>query len=263
MLKERVITALVVAPLAVLAVFMLPGVWFGAVMAAVFAIGAHEWSNLAFPGRWLPAWLLAGVILLACALLLWGDTYALVLMLVSVPFWLLGLLWLTRPVLSVPGWIKYLSAVPVLLGAWAGVHRLQGDPLGPWLLCTLVLLVWGADVGAYIAGRLFGRYKLAPRISPGKTWEGVGGGLVLAGGVALFSAWLMDLENPDWFVLICVAAALLSVAGDLIESILKRQAGTKDSGVLLPGHGGILDRVDSLLIATPVFVLGLAWLGVL
>lgn len=263
MLKERVITALVVAPLAALAVFMLPGPWFGGVMAVVFAIGAHEWGNLAYPGRRLPAWLLAGVILLVCALLLWGETHALVLMLASVPFWLLGLLWLARPALSVPGWLKYLSAVPLLLGAWAGIHRLQGDPLGPWLLCTLVLLVWGADIGAYIAGRLFGRHRLAPAISPGKTWEGVGGGLILAGGVALVSAWLMDLKNPDWFVVICVAASLLSVAGDLIESILKRQAGTKDSGMLLPGHGGVLDRMDSLLIATPVFALGLAWLGVL
>lgn len=263
MLKERVITALVVAPLAVLAVFILPSFWFGAVMAAVFAIGAHEWGNLAYPGRGVPAWILAVMVLLACFLLLWTGTYALLLMLISAPFWALGLFWLAQPAFVAPGWLKYLAAFPMLLGAWAGIHLLQGDPLGPWLLCTLVLLVWGADVGAYIAGRLFGRHKLAPRISPGKTWEGVGGGLVLAGGVALVSAWLMDLNNPDWFVVICVAASLLSVAGDLIESILKRQAGTKDSGVLLPGHGGILDRMDSLLIATPVFVLGLAWLGVL
>lgn len=263
MLRERVITALLVAPLAVLAVFLLPPLGFGLVLAVVFAVGAQEWAGLSLPGHRWSAWLLPALLLAATVLILFAGVPTLVLMLVSLPFWMLGLAWLGRPEYVAPPLLKWLAGLPVLLGAWAGLHLLQGHPLGPWLLCTLVALVWGADIGAYFAGRFLGRHRLAPRISPGKTWEGVAGGLLLSLVVAVVAAALLAIDHFIVFVGLCLLTALVSVAGDLIESILKRQAGAKDSGVILPGHGGILDRVDSLLIATPTFVLGLAWLGVL
>src|SRR5690606_17335644 len=131
---------------------------------------------------------------------------------------------------------------------------------GPAVMLFLLLLVVAADVGAYFAGRRFGRNKLAPRVSPGKTWEGVIGGLLGAALIALAGgAWFGVPLVP--FVALCVVAVLASIVGDLTESLFKRHAGVKDSGTLLPGHGGVLDRVDSVTAAAPVFLIGLERLG--
>jgi len=124
------------------------------------------------------------------------------------------------------------------------------------------VLVWAADVGAYFVGKRFGVRKLAPAVSPGKTWAGVGGGVVLALLVAAVGANLFELPVISFLVL-CLYAALISVVGDLTVSMFKRGQGLKDSGRLLPGHGGLLDRIDSLLAASPVLVLGLIHLGVI
>jgi len=153
----------------------------------------------------------------------------------------------------------------VLLPAWLALVRLhaQGPTLdGPQLLTFLLLLVVAADVGAYFAGRAFGKHKLAPRVSPGKTWEGVAGGLAGASLLALAGALWFELPLPR-FVLLCVLVVMISVVGDLAESLFKRHAGVKDSGSILPGHGGILDRIDSLTAAGPCFVLGMDYLGLL
>ena len=135
---------------------------------------------------------------------------------------------------------------------------------GGWILLYLLTLVWIADVGAYFSGRKFGKNKLAPGISPGKTWEGVAGGLVFNMVWMLFvysltEGWGMSIV---WFVGIGLATSAISVVGDLFESILKREAGVKDSGKLLPGHGGVLDRIDSVIAAAPVFVSGLFLAGI-
>jgi phosphatidate cytidylyltransferase len=132
----------------------------------------------------------------------------------------------------------------------------------PSYLVFVLVLVFAADIGAYFAGRNFGRLKLAPRVSPGKTWEGVLGGLVSAALVAVVGAYWFDLPLAR-FLPLCTAVAAVSIVGDLTESMFKRYVGLKDSSKLLPGHGGILDRIDSLTAATPVFALGLMWLGVL
>ena len=151
----------------------------------------------------------------------------------------------------------------MLIPAWASVVALHGvDPGGPQLVISLLILVSVADSGAYFAGRHWGRVKLAPAISPGKTREGVYG--ALAGSVifALLLAWFRpETGHPALLVLLCLAVTLISVAGDLFESLLKRQAGVKDSGKLLPGHGGVLDRIDSLTAAAPLYLLGLLHLG--
>jgi CDP-diglyceride synthetase len=148
-----------------------------------------------------------------------------------------------------------LLALPAAVVALLWLRETRGLPgLG-----TLFGLVWAMDIGAYFAGRAWGRRKLAPRLSPGKTVEGLLGGLLAALGVAVAARVLWPERFPawPWWIGLCAVVALVSVAGDLYESRLKRRAGVKDSGRLLPGHGGVLDRVDSLLAAAPVFVLGL------
>ena len=130
----------------------------------------------------------------------------------------------------------------------------------PAILLGVLLIVWAADTGAFAAGKLFGRVKLAPKISPGKTWEGVIGGLLTVAILAAAGAYLFD-ARVDVLVPFCLAIACASVVGDLTVSMFKRTAGLKDSGTLFPGHGGVLDRVDSVAAAAPLFALGIAWTG--
>ncbi|MGB4876542.1 MAG: phosphatidate cytidylyltransferase, partial [Candidatus Competibacter sp.] len=144
---------------------------------------------------------------------------------------------------------------------WAALMALRAD-YGPRSVVFLLLLVWAADIGAYFAGRRWGRRKLAPAISPGKTWEGaLGGGLATLVLALVGAAFLKVGASGFGFVAVCLITMGFSIAGDLFESMMKRQSGLKDSGSLLPGHGGVLDRVDSLSAAAPVFLLGLYGIG--
>jgi phosphatidate cytidylyltransferase len=184
-----------------------------------------------------------------------------VLFVVTVGWWLLAL----AAVLTYPRPfgrpLVALVGLPVLLPSWWLLLTLHGAPMGPQLALTLMSIVWAADVGGYAFGRLFGRIKLAPRVSPGKTWEGVTGGAIAAGIAAGVAARILGLPMTG-FVVLGVVTALVSVLGDLTESMFKRNVGLKDSGALFPGHGGVLDRFDSLMAAIPLFVIGLVWLGV-
>jgi phosphatidate cytidylyltransferase len=154
-----------------------------------------------------------------------------------------------------------VAGLVVLLPSWLLLSRLHGGPmLGPGLALTLLLIVWAADIGAYAFGRWLGRVKLAPAVSPGKTWEGVGGGLLSAALVGGLAALVLGLPVGG-LVSVGIATALVSVLGDLTTSMFKRNVGVKDSGHLLPGHGGVMDRIDSLTAAVPVFVLGLWLIG--
>jgi phosphatidate cytidylyltransferase len=147
----------------------------------------------------------------------------------------------------------------VLLPAWIGLAYLRLDQAGSWLILYVIALVACADIGAYFAGRAFGRHKMAPAVSPGKTLEGLAGGITA---VALFALLISAIAlpaaiSPSAFLLLSMATALASVLGDLVESMVKRHRGVKDSGTLLPGHGGVLDRIDSLAAAIPVFAFGM------
>jgi phosphatidate cytidylyltransferase len=235
-------------------------------------IAAHEWAALTGVRRGTgatAAYVAAAAVLIA--LVVWQRDTALpwVLIIGTCAWWLVVLTWIARfPVgfddTHPPRWLKAgagLLVVPATIGAVALLH---GSPDGAWRLLFAFVLVWAADIGAYFTGQALGRHKLAPAVSPGKTWEGVFGGLAWALLVAAAAgAWLFRLEGGAWapFLLLCVAVVLLSIVGDLGESLLKRQAGVKDSGTLLPGHGGMLDRIDSLLAALPALALGLRWLG--
>ncbi|MFP4131728.1 MAG: phosphatidate cytidylyltransferase, partial [Thiohalospira sp.] len=149
------------------------------------------------------------------------------------------------------------AGLVALIPAWFSLVHLHGTTDGPWWVLALMFLIWGADTGAYFAGRALGRHRLAPSVSPGKTWEGAIGGLALALLAGTAVAMAAGLAIPTGFSLVAAVTVAASVVGDLGESLLKRAADRKDSGTLFPGHGGVLDRVDSLLAATPVFVLGL------
>lgn len=188
-------------------------------------------------------------------------------LLVACGWWVFALAWVFNPGLgSGPGLLpslgKGLAGFLTLIPAWLSLWVTHGSfPKGPLLVLCLFAIVWAADSGAFFAGSRWGRRQLAGRVSPGKTWEGVIGGLAAAGIVGLLAGWLMGWSGLHLFqfVLICLVAVSFSVVGDLTESLLKRHRGLKDSGHLLPGHGGILDRIDSLTAAAPVFLLGILW----
>ena len=269
-LQRRTLTASVLAPLAIAGVLLLPTPHFAMLFGLVLLIAAWEWSALAgigaFAGRG------AFVVTTASALfLLWqgmaGQWVPSVLALLTL--WWFGLavyLFRIREIETSEGFAPWLlaSAVPVLLGSWLAIVYLHGSSeSGPKLVLFLLILIWTADIAAYFAGRRWGTTKLAPVLSPGKTWAGVSGALAGAVLAGLVLAWALGFSSAPAgvAVILCVATAFISVVGDLYESLIKRRRGVKDSGGLLPGHGGMLDRIDSLMAAAPVFTLGVLYLG--
>jgi phosphatidate cytidylyltransferase len=270
MLKQRVITALILAPLVIAAVLLLPNQYLALIAALVVAIGSLEWARLSG----IESSLLQigyAVALLACLLALYyllppGWTAG--IMLFSVVWWSFALLRLVRYRVDQQQSGSVLSRAAegfvVLLPAWLAMVSIHNIPTtGPGLLLFVLILIWGADIGAYFAGHRWGKQKLAPQVSPGKTREGVYGAmacaLLCAIGLAL---WLgSGLSQVLLLILLCLVTMLASVVGDLFESLIKRQQGAKDSGQLLPGHGGMMDRIDSLTAAAPVFLFGLILLG--
>jgi phosphatidate cytidylyltransferase len=263
MLRQRIITALILAILVLAAIFWLPAKFTAAVITLLVLAGAWEWA--AFPGLKQPLARSAYVaIIAACIAFVWfqgtDSPRADQLLSAALIWWLVALGWIA----TMPGTVNPASAalagILVLVPAWLALIRLHQH--APFWLLFLLLLVVAADVGAYFAGRQFGRHKLAPKVSPGKTWEGVFGGLAAAAVMAAVGiAWFK--VHVASFIAVCAIVVLASIVGDLTESLFKRHAGLKDSGNLLPGHGGVLDRVDSVTAAAPIFLLGMEWLGVL
>ncbi|HKW79613.1 MAG TPA: phosphatidate cytidylyltransferase [Casimicrobiaceae bacterium] len=269
MLKTRIITALVLVPLTLAAIFWLPPRGWGGLTLAVVVIAASEWAGLAGlrKGRWML--FVGGTLFIGCVLLLdpaarfapdrgWPDGVvvwvcgaASLFWLVAAPLWLASARVHSQKTLMIVGWL-------VLIATWVAVVALQTR--SPGLLLAMMAIVWIADTAAYFVGRRFGRNKLAPSISPGKTWEGVYGALAAVAVYALallpFAAAAGYTSQPTvlaaaaWVALVLLLTAL-SIVGDLFESQLKRQSGAKDSGVVLPGHGGVLDRIDALTAAMP------------
>ena len=274
-LKQRIITALFLIPLAVGWMFFLPLDYFCLGAIVIFLLASREWGRFVMPAH--PHWLLLpmGALL---TLSLWLNPPAALLVAEPHPV-ILGILyagalwWLAAlvMVLAYPKgtrwwrskpWLKALFGILTLLPFFWSLlllrsHGYAADPqLGGWVVFFVMLLVWCADSGAYFVGRAVGRRKLLPAVSPQKTIEGLLGGLLLATGVAAGVAYScsQDLQHTLIVVVCSVLAMLASVLGDLTESLFKRQAGIKDSGSLLPGHGGVLDRIDSLTAALPIFV---------
>ena len=272
MLKQRVITAVILAPIVVGGLFLLPPTGFAVFTGALLAIAGWEWANLAGFQAGLPRW---GYALALVALMVLFQALPVVPLLVALAvFWLVVAVIVARYPGGVRLWeprlVRLLLGMAALVGAWLALNHLRGGELALGhtrsnllLILYTFLVVWAADIGAYFAGRAFGRRKLAASVSPGKTWAGVWGGLAVVAALALGVAWWLDLAGLAvvQFLLVSLLAALASVLGDLFESMLKRHRGIKDSSQLLPGHGGILDRIDSLVVAIPVLASCFTLLG--
>lgn len=267
MLRQRILTALVLVPPLVAALFVFSSTGVAILFGLFIAAAAWEWGALAQLGTKARVGYVSFILALGAVLIAMGRTHAMLVHLVlgAAAVWWLAALWqLTRAAGGVfhshRG--RLVAGVLTLVPAWTAVSVLHAvDPQAPWLLLFVLVLVAIADSAAYAAGHAFGRTKLAPTISPGKTVEGVIGGTV---GVVLLSyfcgtmLWRFQGAALGAWMALAVIAGLVSVIGDLTESKLKRVAGVKDSGRLLPGHGGMLDRIDALTAAAPIFAWG--WL---
>jgi phosphatidate cytidylyltransferase len=263
-LKERVLTAIVMVVVLLGVMLGLPPVATVYLITLLVLVGAWEWAAFIRPDS-VPVRLAFAILVAACLFLGWKyvlhSEWMWHVMLAATAWWFVALLWIMLAPDRVSPLTAGIAGILALVPCWLALVFLatRAVPAAGWVLFTLAL-VWAADTGAYFAGRFFGKVPLAPRVSPKKTWEGVLGGLIVSGLVATAcSLWYGELHWP--FIFLCVAVAAISVVGDLTESMLKRSAGVKDSGSLFPGHGGMLDRIDSVTAAAPVLLFGLYCLG--
>jgi len=258
-LRQRVSTALIALAVLMTVMFVVPANAAKAFIGLLVVGGAWEWSGFLGGNDSIERPLFVGLI--AILVLLTGFSLpaaAPTILLISLGWWLLALVWTFVFPTTIARPLRWVCGVLVLLPLFVALVTLY--TASPVTLLFALLVVWAADVGAYFAGKQFGRVKLAPAISPGKTWEGVLGGLAVVAGVAAGFALIRDLPLAV-LIPFSMAAAALSVVGDLTVSMFKRTVGLKDSGTLFPGHGGILDRVDSVSAAAPLFALGLGFTG--
>jgi phosphatidate cytidylyltransferase len=282
MLLQRIITASILVPLVVLAVFQLPPEYFSLFIGFITLLAAWEWTNLIginslfkrglflfgliLPMLWLQFW--TQFLELAAQVLDWPDirSYSGALEWLVVPpvlFWVLSMILIRntpKAVLQLEIRTRYKALIGwfILLAMWMFSTRLRAF-YDPQLTLYFLVLIWAADITAYFAGKKFGKTQLAPDISPGKTVQGMYGALIAAGVCAIVLSliygfpWMVASD----FVMLSVLTVLVSIYGDLFFSVVKRQRGVKDTGSILPGHGGILDRIDSLIAAIPFFYAGI------
>ena len=260
MLKQRIITAVIAALILFAILFALPLQVARGIIACLLIIGAWEWSgflNAEKPGRYVFVAVTASMIISFYLGLVPAGNVKMIFQL-ALLWWVGAFIWTFFFPTSISKAVAWLCGILVIVPAYVAIDWLY--QISPWTLLFMLLIVWLADIGAYFAGKMFGRVKLAPSISPGKTWEGVIGGLIAV--VALIAIENIWLDFPLLSIIpLALAVAVISVIGDLTVSMFKRTAGVKDSGSLFPGHGGVLDRADAITAAAPVFSLGLIWLG--
>jgi phosphatidate cytidylyltransferase len=275
MLKQRIITAAVLIPLVVWGILKLPAIALDVVVGLVYVLAAWEWTRLSGFEKILHRVgililiLFVGMMFNASLVFLIGGSYPNVywISLVALGFILLYWLWVTLQIILYPRGKSFLSNrwLNVLLGVFTLGPAFLAMDLGVnyarVALLYIMVVVWSADIGAYFAGKKFGKHKLAPQVSPGKSWEGVIGGLLAAFAVIVFAYFVLPnkSQNPDQLKSIMIwigtglIAAIFSIVGDLFISLLKRNRDLKDTGALLPGHGGVLDRIDGLIAAIAIY----------
>ncbi|MGH8112832.1 MAG: phosphatidate cytidylyltransferase [Rhodanobacteraceae bacterium] len=276
MLKQRVVTAVVLAPLLIALIFLTNASVFATLLGLVFLLGMWEWTRLAgLHGRLLRAASLIGYAIVFA--LLWKvckTPWWWLPVLAGLVWWLLALAWFGQHDFAASATrghtaLKLAAGALVVVPAWCAVVVMHGDLAKPdtghghWWVLFFACIVVAADIGAYSAGRRWGHVKLAPVISPGKTRAGVYGALACSGVVGLVGGALLKVpgDRLPAIVALALVTVLFSIVGDLFESLMKRHAGVKDSSRLFPGHGGMFDRMDSMVAALPVFVLGKFLLG--
>ena len=269
-LDARIATAIPLAAACVAAVWFLPSPAFAVVVGAVVMLGAWEWSGLAgvvaVPAR---CTYVALLLALGNAITVLADGVLLSrLAMGTVVLWACALLLVIaagRGHFHLQHWprLRVLCGALVLLPPWLCLVALHAGPQGPMQVLFLLILIWGADISAYLAGRAWGRRRLCPGVSPGKSWEGAWAGLFAGGVLGILFGLAQNLPTPGMlrFALLAGMTVAASIVGDLFESMVKRSANVKDSGTLLPGHGGILDRIDSVTAAAPFYLVGLQFAG--
>jgi phosphatidate cytidylyltransferase len=277
-LKQRIITAIVIAVIFLLVLFSLSPYVFSLAMAVAIIYAAWEWSDLSsisgIPLRLAYTAVLA-VLLVVAAYILGLSAEGSIelgsgrsLLMTMVPWWAVALLWVqgypSSAILWGSSWVRGVMGFFVLVPTWSALVILIHSVQGEWVILLVVMVVALADIGAYFSGRHFGKHKLASSVSPKKTWEGLLGGVVVNVVVVILLGAVLNLDSRNWglLALIVMITVLASVLGDLLESMVKRHRGIKDSGRILPGHGGVLDRVDSLTAALPVFTLIFIYSGI-
>ena len=272
MLKQRTITGLVLAPIGIAAVLLLPTMALAVFTSATVLVAMWEWTRMSgFASRPVRS---AVVALTALALVpLWlarNDPVIWCLLIAGAAWWIIAFLWLrnfsfgaapTRENAA----IKLVAGLVATTSAWVALTKLHGDPrAGPGWALLAMMLVSVADTAAYYTGSRYGKKKLCPQISPNKTIAGVYGALASGAILSAIGGWFLHLRGMAWLALIALAlvTVIASIIGDLFESLIKRQAGVKDSGTLFPGHGGMFDRLDGMFAALPVFAIGKALLDI-
>ncbi|MCW8091665.1 phosphatidate cytidylyltransferase [Alteromonas sp. ASW11-130] len=278
MLKQRILTALILAPLALIAILFLPIWWFEVVIAAVVGLGGYEWANMSGIKARPKKLLFMAAMFLSCIVLamlvdnsvIWyqGQLHGIYqfILFVAVIWWIFSLAMISAYPRYSSYWrtsvkLRSLFGFLTLIPTWVAVVSLRTslfdiDPLyGASLIFYVLGIVWAADIGAFFVGVKFGRHKLRPNVSPGKTYEGLIGGIAASFAIIAFAALHYQVEPSRIWLHLLIGGITVGVSalGDLNESMLKRCEGIKDSGRILPGHGGILDRIDSLTAAFPVF----------
>lgn len=263
MLKLRLLTAIILIPLVILAIFKLPQHYFFAMLLVILALAGWEWTHFLHGKRhW--AWNVVEIAVLVALGFLAVFPPAWIIAIIGELWWISVLFWLiyinkNAMISPLPNYLLRILAVITLIPFVAVVFVLQAQPV---LLLLLLIIVWLADSSAYFGGRLFGKHKLAATISPNKTIEGAVSAFIVAACFLPLVMWLFHASGNNltpWIVLL-FSTTIAAIIGDLFESFLKRQAGVKDSGNIFPGHGGILDRLDALIAAAPVFLCGLIYL---
>ena len=273
MLKQRLLTAAILIPLVIWGLLSLSTLTIGWILALFVLLGGWEWARLigltSAAARAAYALFVVVMLWLAQQFVLSVESALLTILLLAGAWWLVGssMVFRYRGETGLGSADRILGAVIgllVLVPTWVALTHLHSySAQGPALVLFLMVLIWGADSGAYFVGRKWGKRKLAPHVSPGKSIEGVVGGMAASAVIAVIGIALFDmpLANAFWFIPLCFVVVVFSVIGDLFESLFKRRVGVKDSGQLLPGHGGVLDRIDSLTAAAPIFTLGLTLFG--
>ncbi|MBV8803225.1 MAG: phosphatidate cytidylyltransferase [Gammaproteobacteria bacterium] len=263
MLKQRIMTAVILIPLFIYLLFNLPPTGFSVLTGLVVFWAATEWSLLMGIKKTIHR-LFFPFFIMVCLFILYFFPFSFYFLYAALGWWIIAtILVIYYPKVSF-FWAKSiflrgLMGLFVLIPCWLALNFMRYAANGIYVLLYLFIIIWGADIGAYFVGRKWGKNKIAPHVSPGKSWEGLLGALLATLIIALPILFFYQLPYATIpvILMISIITVLFSVIGDLFESMLKRNVGLKDSGTLLPGHGGILDRIDSLCAAAPIFVLGL------